>query len=247
MKKILQLAFKSINFTKMASKNIFSIFIIALILTGCKNRKMTMEYINTPTEIEALQKPKSTNPSNDLQVVIHEEMMNKCFKSLGAIQGKEAYQILFINDSFTWVLVNPQIHLHKGRADFTTDVNIITKGFKYSTPCVGDVMIWYDRKQNLINVKITKCIIEIYTKILGTKYHLKDIDLADDFKDPFTFEGPSSTNSDMEIEMPDGTIRKLYMTTTDCDLTVQEKQLVVPCEMAFSLTPPAEKVVPKKK
>jgi hypothetical protein len=42
----------------------------------------------------------------------------------------------------------------------------------------------------------------------------------------------------MDMEMPDGSIRKLYMTTTDCDLAVQEKQIVVPCEVDFTLTPP---------
>jgi hypothetical protein len=56
----------------------------------------------------------------------------------------------------------------------------------------------------------------------------------------------------MEMEMPDGTIRKLYMRTSDCDLAVKEKQIVVPCEVEFSLTPPPTvpvmggKTVPKK-
>lgn len=229
----------------------YSLFSTLLIFSACKNRKHTSAYIVPPKDSVMVARP-SANPPNDLQIVINEEMLNKCFKALGAIKGKEAYQVLFVKDSFTWVLVNPQIHLHQGKADFTTDVNVITKGFMYSTPCVGDVKIWYDRPKNLINVKITKCMIEIYTKILGTKYHLKDLDLADNFKDPFTFEGPTATSSDMDMEMPDGTIKKLYITTTDCDLSVQEKQIVVPCELEFSLTPPSKistapggKVIPK--
>ncbi|MCX6312508.1 MAG: hypothetical protein NT084_12840 [Bacteroidetes bacterium] len=231
----------------------FSFLATCLIFASCKNRKHTSAYIVPPKDSVVVTHPKSTNPPNDLQVIINEEMLNKCFKALGPIKGKEPYQVLFVNDSFTWVLVNPQLHLHNGKANFTTDVNVITKGLMYSTPCIGDVSIWYDRSKNLINVKITKCMIEIYTKILGTKYHLKDLDLADNFKDPFTFEGPTSTNSDMDMEMPDGSIRKLYITTTDCDLTVQEKQIVVPCELEFSLTPPpkpipapAGRAVPKK-
>ena len=70
------------------------------------------------------------------------------------------------------------------------------------------------------------------------KYHLDDLDLADNFTDPFTFAGPTATNTEMDMDMPDGTVRKLYMTTTDCDLSVKEKQIVVPCEVNFSLTPP---------
>ncbi|HEU4716394.1 MAG TPA: hypothetical protein VFU15_01095, partial [Bacteroidia bacterium] len=66
----------------------------------------------------------------------------------------------------------------------------------------------------------------------------KDVDIASQFTDPFTFEGPTATSTDMDMEMPDGTIKKVYMTTTDCDLSVQEKQIVVPCEVNFTLTPP---------
>lgn len=230
----------------------YSLFSLCLIFSACKNRKHVSEYTKNPLkDTTTVKVVKGLTPPNDIQVIVSEEMLNKCFKALGAIKGKEPYQVLFVKDSFTWVLVNPQIHLHPGKANFTTDVNVITKGLMYSTPCTGDVSIWYDRPKNLINVKITKCMIEIYTKILGTKYHLKDIDLAEHFTEPFTFEGPTATSTDMDMEMPDGTIRKLYMTTTDCDLAVQEKQIVVPCEMEFSLTPPPKlipggKAVPKK-
>jgi hypothetical protein len=218
----------------------YSLFIFVIIFSACKGHGKINAYIPPNKDSVVDTHVKSTNPPNDLQVVINEEMLNKAFTALGPIKGKEPYQVLFVKDSFTWVLVNPQLHLHPGHAEFTTDVNVITKGLMYSTPCTGDVSIWYDRVKNLINVKITKCVVEIYTKVMGTKYHLKDLDLADHFTDPFTFEGPTSTSSDMDMEMPDGSVRKLYMTTTDCDLSVQEKQIVVPCELSFSLTPPVK-------
>lgn len=229
----------------------YSLLFLCLVFSACKNRKASAYTKPLAKDTITTKAPKPATAPNDMQVIISEEMLNKCFKALGPIKGKEPYQVLFVKDSFTWVLVNPQIHLHQGKANFTTDVNVITKGLMYSTPCTGDVSIWYDRPKNLINVKITKCMIEIYTKILGTKYLLKNLDLADQFTDPFTFEGPTSTNTDMDMEMPDGSIRKLYMSTTDCDLIVQEKQIVVPCELEFSLTPPpkpapAGKVIPKK-
>jgi hypothetical protein len=172
-------------------------------------------------------------------------MLNKCFAALGPISGKEPYKVLFMNDSFQWTLINPKIHLHPGKADFTTDVSVKAGPFSYTTTCTGDVGIWFDRQKNLINVKITKCLVEIYTKFLGTKYHIKYIDLASQFTDPFTFEGPVSTNTEMDMEMPDGTIRRLYMVATDCDLSVKEKQIVVPCEVEFSQTPPSIITSPK--
>lgn len=210
----------------------------AIVFTlSCRSHKPAT-YYPVPAEPETTSTAKPGEKPNDMQIEISEEMLNKCFKALGPIKGKEPYKVLFYNDTFTWVLMNPQIRLHKGKADFTTTVGVVAGKFAYSAPCNGDVKIWYDRPKNLINVKINRCILEIYTKIMGTKYHIKDIDIADNFKDPFTFEGPTATSTDMEMEMPDGTIRKLYMTTTDCDLTVEEKKIVVPCEVGFSLTPP---------
>jgi hypothetical protein len=217
----------------------YSLFFLMLLFSSCLGRRKHASKITsapTPTVTTTTSQPQS--PPNDMQVIITEEMLNKCFKALGPISGKEGYQVWFVKDTFTWILVNPQIHLHEGKADFTTDVGVIAGPFGYSTSCVGDVSIWYDRPKNLINVKITKCILEIYTKFMGTKYHLKDIDLADQFTDPFTFDGPTATSTEMDMEMPDGSVRKLYMTTTDCDLSVKEKQIVVPCEVDFSLTPP---------
>ncbi|CAN5367733.1 hypothetical protein BH09BAC5_BH09BAC5_23660 [soil metagenome] len=229
----------------------YSILFICLLilLSACRSRKLAQQ---TPIAATA-STPDQVHPAtvpDDMQVVISEDMMNKCFKALGSISGKEPYQILFVNDSFTWVLANPMIHLHEGKADFTTDVNVIAGSFMYTTSCTGDVAIWYDRPKNLINVKIMRCIVEIYTKVFGTKYHLKDVDLASKFTDPFTFEGPTATSTYMEMEMPDGSVRTLYMHTTDCDLSVKEKQIVVPCEVEFSLTPPPSppviKPAPKK-
>ncbi len=224
------------------------LFSLMLIFSACRGPK-NLKHEGPPVYTPPAPTVRSTVP-NDIQIIITEEMMNKCFKALGPVSGKEPYSVLFVKDTFTWTLVNPQIHLHEGKADFVTDVNVIAGPFMYTTTCVGDVGIWYDRPKNLINVKITRCIVEIYTKILGTKYHLKDVDLASEFTDPFTFEGPTATSTDMEMEMPDGSIRKLYMRTSDCDLSVKEKQIVVPCEVEFSLTPPPpvfqmKKAVPK--
>jgi hypothetical protein len=226
---------------------LLSLFILFSACHGPKHVKHTDAPAYTPPPAQV----KTSPAPDDMQVIITEDMMNKCFKALGPISGKEAYSVLFVNDTFTWTLINPQIHLHEGKADFTTDVHVVAGPFAYTTSVTGDVSIWYDRPKNLINVKITKCMVEIYTKLFGAKYHLKDVDIASEFTDPFTFEGPTATSTDMEMEMPDGSIRKLYMTTTDCDLSVKEKQIVVPCEVNFSLTPPplpspAGKLAPKK-
>lgn len=226
----------------MLTRISYPLFLLLVLFSSCKSHKQATAYTPPATGQQPAQTSpapgKTVSPPNDMQVIVTEEMLNKCFKALGPIVGKEPYELWFVKDTFTWVLVNPMIHLHPAKADFTTDVSVMAGKLAYTTSCVGDVSIWYDRPKNLINVKITKCVVEIYTKFLGKKYHIRDIDLASQFPDPFTFEGPTATSSSMDMEMPDGTIRTLYMTTTDCDLTVEEKKIVVPCEVDFTRTPP---------
>jgi hypothetical protein len=210
-----------------------SVFIFSL---SCRSRHAVL---NDPKPVPVAQKPVVTNPPNDLKVILHEEMINKSLAALGNITGKEPYKVLFVEDTFQWTLINPKIFLHPGKAEFVTDVNVTAGPFSYSTPCNGDVLIWYDRTLNIINVKITRAVVEIYTKVFGVKQHIKDIDLASHFVDPFTFTGPAATTSEMPMEMPDGSIKTLYMTTTTCDLIMMEDVLVVPCEVEFK-----EKIVP---
>lgn len=214
--------------------------LLLIISSGCRSKRPVME---APKPVQQQQQV-MTNPPNDLKVILHEEMINKSLVAMGNITGKEPYKVLFVEDTFTWTLISPKIFLHPGKAEFVTDVNVIAGPFSYSTNCIGDVVIWYDRTKNLINVRITRAIVGIYTKIFGTKYHIKDIDLASSFEEPFIFEGPAATTSEMTIEMPDGKSKIMTMTTTSCDLIVMEDQLMVPCEVEFKEKPP---VTPVKK
>jgi hypothetical protein len=228
----------------MNKASLIALALILFISPACRSRR---EQVMGPPKPVQPQPQVISNPPNDLKVILHEEMINKSLVAMGNITGREPYKVLFVQDTFTWTLINPKIYLHPGKAEFITDVNVVAGAFSYSTSCVGDVVIWYDRTLNLINVRITRAVIGIYTKIFGTKYHIRDIDLASSFEEPFVFEGPAATTSEMPVEMPDGTVKILYMTTTSCDLIVMEDQLVVPCEVEFKekIVVPV-KVPPKK-
>ena len=231
------------TFVKMRAIPLIILTIALAFSFSCKSRHIVMEPLKpVPAPTQTV-----TNPPNDLKVILHEEMINKSLAAMGNITGKEPYKVLFVEDSFQWTLINPKIFLHPGKSEFVTDVNVTAGPFSYSTPCTGDVLIWYDRVKNLINVKVTKAIVGIYTKVFGVKQHIKDIDLASNFEDPFVFTGPAATSSEMPMEMPDGSIKTLVMTTTSCDIIIMEDQLVVPCEVEFKekIVPPAP--VPKKK
>ena len=94
-----------------------------------------------------------------------------------------------------------------------------------------------NNKTNLISIKITKAIFELYTVIMGKKIHIKDIHLEDYLKDPFVFEGPKSFATDMTFTMPDSTVKKIYVMPTQCIMKVIRQAIVTSCEIAASDKP----------
>jgi hypothetical protein len=175
---------------------------------------------------------------NDLQVTIHEEMLNNMMTALGEIRGNGEYSLLLIPAHYTWTLTNAHFQLLPGKADFVSDVKVETGPFSYTSAVTGNVDISYDPKTNLIHVKIVKAIFEVYTKMFGNKVHIKNIDLAEYFKDPFTFEGPMSLKTDMDFTMPDGKKKTLYCKPSCCELKVVKQCILVAVEVTFTSSPP---------
>lgn len=175
---------------------------------------------------------------NDLQVAIHEEMLNNMIAALGEIKGKGEYNILFVPAHYTWTLQNAHFQLQPGKADFVSDVKVEAGPFSYTSTVVGNVDITYDAKTNLVNVKVVKAIFEVYTVVFGNKMHITNIDLAEYFKDPLTFEGPMSLKTYMDFTMPDGNKKTLYCKPTCCELRVVKQSILVAVEVEFTSTPP---------
>lgn len=171
---------------------------------------------------------------NDLKVQLHEESINKIFQAIGNISGSADYEVMLFKGKYNWTMMNPHIDLKPGKGDFITDVRVEAGLIDYTSRVTGNVDIWYDIKTNMINVKVTRAIFEIYTKIFGQKIHIKDIDLAEYLTDPIMFEGPMTLNTDMSFTMPDGKTKKIYIWPSRCELRVLEKAVEVVCELEFS-------------
>ncbi len=174
---------------------------------------------------------------NDVKVTLHEETLNKIFASLGEISGVNDYEVMLIKGKYKWTIQNPKIILKPVKSSFVCDAIVEVGGFNYKAPVVGDLSITYNAKTNQISVKLVKAIFEIYTKILGKKFHIKDIDIAEYLKDPFLFEGPQTMSTDMEFVMPDNSKRKVYMQPSSCYMIVIDKQIITSCEMAVDNKP----------
>lgn len=171
--------------------------------------------------------------NQDIIIAIKEPMLNKMFAAMGEIKGTSAYSFMFIEGTYTWTLIKPQIKLHPGKANFETDVKVVVGKFEYTTKVNGIVEICYEPTTNLIYVEITEALFPLNILFLGKERHLWDVDLKKYFETPFTFEGPLTMGTEMAFSMPDGTTKVIYCHPVNCGVKIAEKQIIVSAETEF--------------
>jgi hypothetical protein len=171
--------------------------------------------------------------NQDLIVVLKESVLNKMFNAIGQIKGTSDYSFMFIDGSYKWTLINPLIKLHPNKADFICDVNVTTGKLDYTTKVKGIVEICYEPTTNLIYIEITEALFPLNIMFAGKQRHIWDVELADYFETPFTFEGPLTMGTEMAFSMPDGTSKKIYCHPLNCGVKIAERQVIVSAETEF--------------
>jgi hypothetical protein len=168
---------------------------------------------------------------DDFSVTIHEDAINKVFRAIDSVSGSKDYEVMFLKGKYYYTAKNFKINLRPDSSHFFSDVKVDIGPFSYRTTVQGHVKISYNKARNQIEIKVVRAIFELYTHVLGKKIHIKDIDLAENFKDPFCFEGPQTMTTDFDYTMPDGKIKKIYMQPSDCELSVKWKEIVANFEV----------------
>jgi hypothetical protein len=171
--------------------------------------------------------------NDDIKVILHEQTLNKLFTALGPVYGSDTYTFLLVKGTYHWTLLNPHIELRDSSAEYVADVAVETGPFNYKSKVKGKVSITYAADSNKIIIRITEAILPLYTKVFGTEVHIKDIDLALSYKDPFVFDGPLSIRTDMDFSMPDGNVRRVHAIPVHCGLIVKDHKIVVACDIEF--------------
>jgi hypothetical protein len=174
-----------------------------------------------------------TSANQDLVVTIHENVLNKMFKSLGEIKGTSAYSFMFMEGTYDWTLIHPQFRIHPGRIDFLTDVRVTVGKYNYLIHVTGNAEACYQPENNLIFIEITEAKFPLTILFLGKLRDLWDVDLAQYFETPFMFEGPLTIGTEFVFPMPDNTTKTLYAHPLNCGVKIVEKQIVVSAEMEF--------------
>lgn len=187
----------------------------------------------------------SFGQNQDIIVALKESVLNKMFSAIGEIKGTSAYSFMFVEGTYNWTLIKPQIKLHTNKASFETEVKVTVGKFDYTTKVNGIVEICYEPTTNLIYVEITEALFPLNIMFMGKQRHLWDVNLKSSFETPFTFEGPLTMGTEMVFAMPDGTSKTIYCHPINCGVKIAEKQIIVSAETEFVervLTPiPANK------
>lgn len=174
---------------------------------------------------------------NDFSAILHEETVNKVLTAVGEISGRNEFEVLLIKGHYNWTIINPKINFKADSSDFTCDAKVEVGPFKYKTEVKGNVKIAYDNAKNIISIKISRAIFEIYTMLFKKKVHIKDVHLEEYFKEPFTFDGPRSLATNMTITLPDSTTKTIYVQPTSCVMKVMKQMIVTSCEVEASDIP----------
>jgi len=171
----------------------------------------------------------------DASITISEGTLNKFLIAIGDLTNTEKFSVLGLSGTYTWLVQNPQIRLIDGKAKFTGDVtitinpgNIVTK-----SKADGEVSVNYDINTNKIQIRVTKAIVEIRTKILNNMVKIAEIDLAKYYQIAFDFPGPKPFENSVDVKMPDGKVKKIKIDFIPV-LTIVDGAVVVGSELRYT-------------
>jgi len=175
--------------------------------------------------------------NSDMKIALHENMINKMLKAIGDVKGTSEYSFMFFKGTYNWALHNAQINIHPNKVEFTTDAVVSVGKLSYTNHVVGKMEVCYEPTTNLIYIEMVEAFYPLNILFFGKERHITDIDLKKYFETPFTFEGPLTTSTEMQFEMPDNTIKTLYAHPTLCYVKILEKMILVSADVEFKTTP----------
>jgi hypothetical protein len=176
----------------------------------------------------------------DASVAIQEQTLNKFFGAVGPVSGKGKFDFAGSKSDYTWTVKNPRIKIATDKASFIADASVKVGPFNYKSDAKGAVEVKYDTTDNRISVRVLKADFEVYTKIFKKKIHITTIDVSKFYRPEFEFAGPQPLQESVPIDMPDGSVKTVYISTKDQTLHLEEGRIVVASNLVFSDKPPVK-------
>jgi len=171
---------------------------------------------------------------SDFSVSIHENAINKALQAIGKVSGKADYEVLFVKGKYTWTVLNAKLKLEENKAVFVADVEVDMGFTKYKNQIEGEVLVKYLTDKNLLQMNLQKTIFELHTDLFGRRIHLKDVNLADYYKEPFVFQGPASFQPETSFQMPDSTTKRLKTSLVNCTIKIIPQQILINSDLKIT-------------
>jgi hypothetical protein len=184
----------------------------------------------------------TTSPAqpSDATVVIHQNTLNGFFNAIGPISGKDKYNVLGTHGDYIWTLRNPRIELRPNQARFIADADIRIGPLSYGSVASGNVEVLFHPESNRISVKVLQATFEVYIKIFGKKIHVTNIDAARYYKPEFEFSGPQPIQASVDVALPDGSKKTIFIKPVTQNLAIEQERIVVTSNLAFADHPISE-------
>ena len=167
-------------------------------------------------------KVNDTDFSNHMELFVHEDIINQFLFSFGNINGNDNIGPF----EYSWNVSNLRIDISPEKSDFKADVYLKSGNFERKDLIVGDVLINYEKEQNLILVKIQDVIIDIdlsdVINLLPKEAVLVHIDLSEYFIEPFEIEGPQPKTASYKIDLSDDLHKNIEINIKDSKLYLVE-------------------------
>jgi hypothetical protein len=177
---------------------------------------------------------------SDATVIIYQNTLNGFFNAIGPISGKDRYNILGKHGDYIWTLRNARIELRPDQARFIADADIHIGPLSYGSVASGNVEVLFHPESNRISVKVLQATFEVYIKIFGKKIHITDIDAARYYKPEFEFSGPQPIQASVDVALPDGTKKTIFIKPVAQNLIIEQERIVVSSKLAFADHPMPE-------
>jgi hypothetical protein len=184
----------------------------------------------------------TTSPAqpSDATVVIHQNTLNGFFNAIGPISGKDKYNVLGTHGDYIWTLRNARIELRPNQARFIADADIHIGPLSYGSVASGNVEVLFHPESNRISVKVLQATFEVYIKIFGKKIHITNIDAARYYKPEFEFSGPQPIQASVDVALPDGSKKTIFIKPVAQNLAIEQERIVVTSNLAFADHPMSE-------
>ena len=177
---------------------------------------------------------KTLSQPADAVVIIRQSTLNGFLDAIGPVSGTDNYNVLGQRGQYRWTLRNARIELHPNQARFIADADVHAGPFSYGSKAAGDVEVLYHPEVNRISIRVLHAVFEVYIKVFGAKIHITNIDAARFYKPEFEFAGPQPIQASVDVALPDGTKKTIFIKPVSQDLHIEEDQITVASRLVFA-------------